>query len=198
MSSSLTDSKNPTTSTSMGDLLKIYPGARRTLFQRYHLGGCSSCSFSLEETLEELCERNGKLDPSSILKELEETHLADEQLLVTPESLRDHLYDSKNDHLRLLDIRTREEFEAVHIPTSELLTQELMEETMNHWPKENLLVLIDHRGERSLDAAAYFSGHGFVNVKSLRGGIDAYAENVDRSLPQYTVESCSTETEAQD
>ena len=172
----------------MGELLSLYPGARRTLFQRYHLGGCSSCSFSPEETLEELCARNGKLDPLVILKELEEAQLADEQLLITPERLREHLYDSKNEDLRLLDIRTREEFEAVHIPTSELLTQELMQETMNHWPKENLLILIDHHGERSLDAAAYFAGHGFTKVKSLRGGIDAYAEQMDRSLPRYTVE----------
>jgi rhodanese-related sulfurtransferase len=198
MSQATTSLKNPTIASSMKDLLEIYPGARRTLFQRYHLGGCSSCSFSLEETLEELCKHNGELNPNHVLKELEEAHIADEQLLITPEQLRDHLYNSTNDHLRLVDIRTREEFEAVHIPTSELLTQELMQESMNHWPKENLLILIDHRGERSLDAAAYFSGHGFTNVKSLRGGIDAYAANVDRSLPQYTVESCSTETEAQD
>ncbi|MFZ4116257.1 MAG: rhodanese-like domain-containing protein [Chthoniobacterales bacterium] len=197
MSLSSTASKNPAISTSMGDLLLIYPGARRTLFQRYHLGGCSSCSFSSEETLEELCARNGKLDPHHVLKELAEAYLADEKLLITPEVLRTHLYDSSNDHLRLLDIRTREEFEAVHIPTSELLTQELMEETMNHWPKKDLLILIDHRGERSLDAAAYFAGHAFTAVKALRGGIDAYAEQIDRSLPRYELESCSAADEVQ-
>ncbi len=179
----------------MGDLLLIYPGARRTLFQRYHLGGCSSCSFSLEETLEELCVRNGNLDPHVVLQELAEAHLTDEKLFITPEALHTHLYDSSNDHLRLLDIRTREEFEAVHIPTSELLTQELMQGTMNHWPKEDLLILIDHRGERSLDAAAYFAGHGFTKVKALRGGIDAYSEQIDSSLPRYEVERCLTADE---
>lgn len=191
MSSSSSLSKNsapPTASTSMGELLALYPGARRTLFQRYHLGGCSSCSFSLEETLEELCARNGGLDALTVLKEVEEAHLEDEKLLITPKALRDYLYDLKKENFYLIDIRTREEFEAVHIPTSKLLTQELMQEAMNHWPKENLLVLIDHQGERSLDAAAYFAGHGFLQVKALRGGIDAYAEKVDRSLPRYTVE----------
>jgi len=172
----------------MEELLTIYPGARRALFQRYHLGGCSSCSFSLEETLEELCQRHGTLDPKIVLEELKKSHHADEQLLISPQDLYHHLHDPNEEHICLLDIRTREEFEAVHIPTSQLLTQDLMETTMNHWPKENLLILIDHRGERSLNAAAYFAGHGFLTVKSLRGGIDAYAEKMDRSLPRYEVE----------
>jgi rhodanese-related sulfurtransferase len=69
-----------------------------------------------------------------------------------------------------------------------LFTQELMNEIMDQWPREELLVILDHRGARSLDAAAYFAGHGFTNVKSLKGGIDAWAEQVDPSLPRYTVE----------
>ena len=39
-----------------------------------------------------------------------------------------------------------------------------------------------------MDAAAYFQGHGFTNVKSLRGGIDAYSAEVDSSLPRYRLE----------
>lgn len=180
--------KTPHIHQSMGELLSHFPGARRTLFQRYHLGGCSSCSFSMEETLEQLCMRNGNLDPAAVLKELETAHLDDEKLLMDPLDLRNHLYDTTKTDLRILDLRTREEFDAVHIPTSQLLTQELMETTMNQWPKENLLVLIDHQGERGLDAAAYFAGHGFTHVKALRGGIDAYAETADRGLPRYTIE----------
>jgi len=63
-----------------------------------------------------------------------------------------------------------------------------MQEAMN-WPKESPLVLIDHTGSRILDAAAYFAGHGFTNVKGLRGGIDAYSEQADPSLPRYTTEA---------
>jgi rhodanese-related sulfurtransferase len=39
-----------------------------------------------------------------------------------------------------------------------------------------------------MDAAAYFSGHGFANVKSLRGGIDAWSAEIDPSLPRYHLE----------
>ena len=179
----------------MGEILAHYPGARRTLFRKHHLGGCSSCSFDLEETLEQLCRRSGGLDATVVLAEIEESHLEDEKLLIDPLQLREVLYDTMRATIRLLDLRTREEFEAVNIPTSQLLTQELMQHAMASWPKEELLILIDHQGERGIDAAAYFAGHGFLSVKAVRGGIDAYAEQADRTLPRYTVESCSSADE---
>ena len=106
---------------------------------------------------------------------------------IDPLALHQQLLDSALSKLHLLDLRTREEFEAVHLPTSQLLTQELMQQAMIRWPKNELLVLIDHQGERSIDAAAYFAGHGFTHVKALRGGIDAYAEHADHSIPRYTI-----------
>jgi len=171
----------------MRDLLAHYPGARLTLFRRYHLGGCSSCGFDLEETLDQLCARSGDLDPHQVLTEIEEGHREDEKMWIDPLALHQQLLDSALSKLHLLDLRTREEFEAVHLPTSQLLTQELMQQAMIRWPKNELLVLIDHQGERSLDAAAYFAGHGFTHVKALRGGIDAYAEHADHSIPRYTI-----------
>lgn len=173
---------------SMRDLLTHYPGAKRLLFRRYHLGGCSSCGFDLEETLEQLCKRSGGLEPQKVLQEIEQGHREDKEMLIDPVALREKLHDASLLNVHLLDLRTREEFEAVHIPTSQLLTQELMQNAMATWPKDELLVLIDHQGERTLDAAAYFAGHGFTGVKALRGGIDAYAEKADHSLPRYTIE----------
>ena len=43
----------------MGALLDAFPGARRALFAKYHVGGCSSCGFQLSETLAEVCARHG-------------------------------------------------------------------------------------------------------------------------------------------
>ena len=169
----------------MEELLGIFPGARRTLFQLHHIGGCSSCGFSPTETLAQICSRNGGLDPVAVLGEIREGHLKDEALLISPAALHARLGEAT---LRLLDIRTREEFEAVAIPGSRFMTQEIMQEAMN-WPNETELILIDHSGGRVLDAAAYFAGHGFTMVKGLKGGIDAYSEQADPSLPRYTTEA---------
>ena len=181
----MTVRKDPSPDLTMEELLQIYPGARRTLFQVHHIGGCSSCGFSETETLAQICSRNGDLDPGTVLGDISAGHLKDEKLLISAQDLKSQINDST---LRLLDIRTREEFEAVSIPGSSFMTQETMQESMN-WPRETELILIDHTGTRVLDAAAYFAGHGFTAVKGLKGGIDAYAAQVDHTLPRYSVES---------
>jgi len=183
----------PTPDLTMEELLGIFPGGRRTLFQLHHIGGCSSCGFSPAETLRQICTRNGGLDPQVVLGEIKEGHLKDEALLISPIDLHARVSDpamrpTNESGIRLLDIRTREEFEAVSIPGSRLMTQEIMQESMN-WPKETEIILVDHTGGRVLDAAAYFAGHGFTRVKGLKGGIDAYSEQADSSLPRYTTEA---------
>ena len=50
----------------MRDVLEVFPGAQRALFRQYHIGGCSSCGFGPEETLAQVCARNGGLNLSLI------------------------------------------------------------------------------------------------------------------------------------
>ena len=88
---------------------------------------------------------------------------------------------------RLVDIRTREEFDAVHVEGSTFFTQELMHE-IGGWDRETLIVFVDHQGTRCLDAVAYFNGHGLENVRALRGGIDAWSSEVDPNMPRYELE----------
>lgn len=170
----------------MGALLAAYPGARRALFRRYHIGGCSQCAFSDDETLAELCARNDGIDPSEMVTYLQEADTEDRAYLIEPRELKIAL-DSGNPP-RLLDIRSREEFEAVRIAGSVFFTNEVMQEALSDWDRTAALVLIDHVGLRGLDAAAFFAGHGFTAVKALRGGIDAYSEEVDPTLPRYDLE----------
>jgi len=51
-----------------------------------------------------------------------------------------------------------------------------------------MIVMYDHTGDKVLDAAAYLIGHGYRNTRALRGGIDAYAQEVDSSIPRYKLE----------
>ena len=169
----------------MAGLLEAYPGAQRALFRKYHIGGCSSCGFRPDETLAGVCQRNGGLDPDEVLENVRTAHEQDERMWLSPAELKE-LLDRGADGL--FDIRTREEFEVVHIAGSRHFNQQLMRETLSTWPKDRRLLLLDHNGSRSLDAAAYFSGHGFPNVKCLRGGIDAWSVEIDPSLPRYTLE----------
>jgi rhodanese-related sulfurtransferase len=56
---------------------------------------------------------------------------------------------------------------------------------MSDGSNTNPVVVVDHQGRNGLDAAAYFLGHGLQNVRCLRGGIDAWAQEVDTEMPRY-------------
>jgi rhodanese-related sulfurtransferase len=170
----------------MQELLQVLPGAQRALFRLHHIGGCSSCGFRPEETIAEVCARNENLDPVAVLAQVEEACAEDARMLIEPKDAATAL--AEDPATRLLDIRTREEFDAVRIPQAQHFAQELLQTIMTEWPKDALIILIDHQGARSLDAAAYFAGHGFTNIRGLRGGIDAWSLEVDPNLPRYSVE----------
>jgi rhodanese-related sulfurtransferase len=170
----------------MRELLEQFPGAQRAMFRRYHIGGCSSCGFSPEETLAGVCARNENLDVEEAVEHIIASDAADRAMQIEPRELADRF--AADEPVRLLDVRTREEFDAVKLPGAHFFTQEFMQEILGQWPREDLLVIYDHQGARSMDAAAYFQGHGFENVKSLRGGIDAWSVEVDPQLPRYHLE----------
>jgi rhodanese-related sulfurtransferase len=170
----------------MKQVLELYPGAQRALFRKYHIGGCSSCGFQPSETLDQLCRRNNNLNLDEVIAHIQESHELDQKLLIAPLELA--TLQKKQPALKLLDIRTREEHEAARIEGSVLLSQEVMQEMLGRWPRGDAFIIYDHQGAKCLDAAAYFQGHGFLNVRALRGGIDAWAHEVDPAIPRYRLE----------
>lgn len=170
----------------MRELLVHFPGAQRALFRRYHIGGCASCGFQPTETLAEVCARNENLPVDEVISHILASHEADGRILISPAELAAALKGDAG--AKLIDIRTREEFDAVHIEGAIFFTQELMQEILMRWDRTALIALVDHAGARSMDAAAYFAGHGFENVRAVRGGIDAWSQEVDPAVPRYDLE----------
>jgi rhodanese-related sulfurtransferase len=171
---------------SMGDLLGDFPSAQRALFKAYHIGGCSNCGFAPEETLAAVCERNDHLPVDEAIQTILAAHDADRRMQIAPAVVASRV--EAGEDLALIDVRSREEWDAVHLEKSAFLTQELMQEILSTWPKEREIVFLCHHGVRSLDAAAFFAGHGFENVASMSGGIDAWSIEVDSAVPRYHLE----------
>lgn len=167
----------------MRDVLELFPGAQRALFRHYHIGGCSSCGFSPNETLEQVCARNGNLDAGEVLQHIQSSHEQDAKILISPTELAALLQHDPG--VKIIDVRSREEFAAVHIEGSLLLAQSVMQQLMASGSNSDPIVVIDHAGKNGLDAAAYFMGHGLQNVRCLRGGIDAWAQEVDPKMRRY-------------
>ena len=180
----------------MGEVLTVFPGARRALFQKYHIGGCSGCGFSMDETLSDLCERNQRLNIDEVLTHIQKSHEIDAEIMIEPETLKE--LREANPSLKLLDVRTKEEFEATHIEGSIHMTaqvgsdtncvstaQDLLHQVVDNWDPDELFVIIDHQGQQAPDVATYFLGHGMKQARCLRGGIDAWSLEIDNSVPRY-------------
>jgi rhodanese-related sulfurtransferase len=68
---------------------------------------------------------------------------------------------------------------ALHIPMAEIPAQS------DNLPTDQLLVVICHHGARSQMVVDFLRSAGFDNAVNLDGGIDAWACDVDPSMPRY-------------
>lgn len=173
--------------TTMEQLQKLIPGSRRALFAKYHIGGCQSCGFEDTETIGDVCKRNDNLSTDEVIEHLLSSAEHDQKIQISPKDLKLEIDEAKEE-IKLLDIRSREEVEAVKIKGSQIMTADLQQEALGNWDKETRTIIIDHAGDRSLDVAAFFIGHGMNRTVALGGGIDAYSREVDPSIPRYRIE----------
>jgi len=165
----------------MEQVLKVFPSAQRALFQRFHIGGCSSCGYMPHDSLDKVSRDHG-LETNQVIAFIKESADLEKDLEISAAEAAQLL---KQGAIKLLDVRTPQEYEIAHVEGSILVDQSIAQEIVNTWSQDSPLVTMCHHGVRSLDAAAYLRGHGFKNTRSLRGGIDAWATTVDPSVPRY-------------
>jgi rhodanese-related sulfurtransferase len=93
----------------------------------------------------------------------------------------------------LLDVREPWEVESASIQDPRLLVvpmSRLGTAGLNALPaaarsKDSELLVLCHRGSRSLQVASWLASQGWTRVFSVSGGIDAYASQIDRSVGSY-------------
>lgn len=166
----------------MQDVVDAYPSAQRALFRRYHIGGCHGCGYEPDQMLEDVAHRHDITDLDEVLEFIEQADEVDRRLQISPPDVA--LARRSSTPPRLIDVRTSEEWELARIEGATLMTEELATEMMR-WPKDTAIVFYCHRGQRSLDAAAYVAGHGFKSARSMTGGIEAWSIEVDAAVPRY-------------
>ncbi|WP_242132467.1 molybdopterin-synthase adenylyltransferase MoeB [Aestuariivivens marinum] len=101
---------------------------------------------------------------------------------IMPKSLFD-LINKKN--VFLLDVREPYEYEIAKIKGSVLIPQEQVSNKLDVLPKDKTIVVMCHHGGRSKKVVEYLIDNGFNKVYNLKGGIDKYSMEVDRSLDRY-------------
>jgi rhodanese-related sulfurtransferase len=166
----------------MEQILEIAPAAQRALFQRYHVGGCSSCGFQPTDTLAQVCKDHNILDINDVLRTITLANEIDSKVQVEPKDVKAWL--DAGEEFTFLDVRPPEEAAISSIAGADSLDFEDSQKYMS-LPKDHKMVFHCRSGVRSLDVASYFIGHGFENIYSMRGGILAWSDEVDSSVPKY-------------
>lgn len=85
----------------------------------------------------------------------------------------------------LLDVREPWEVERASIDGTLAIPMRQIPNALAQLSTDRTTVCICHHGGRSMQVALYLESRGFTDVVNLAGGIHAWSEQVDASVPQY-------------
>ena len=144
---------------------------------------------SIKKALQTLFNRNA---PSSVKGSMPRAAPSAEEAIIPfnpaehaiqPQSLK-RLIDSGHDII-LLDVREAWEYEIVHLKDAKQIPLGKLPQQASLLNPYAEIVVYCHKGMRSLDAAHLLQQLGFKRIKSLVGGIDRWAREIDTELQRY-------------
>lgn len=87
--------------------------------------------------------------------------------------------------LALIDVREPEEVQLASVKQAEVYPMSQAVGWIDSLPKDRELVIMCHHGSRSAQVAMALAQRGHRNVTNMTGGIDAWSQEVDSSVPRY-------------
>ncbi|HZN99202.1 MAG TPA: ThiF family adenylyltransferase, partial [Gemmatimonadales bacterium] len=103
---------------------------------------------------------------------------------ITAEELRREMQE-KDSELVLIDVREPHEWDIAHIEGARLIPLGQLPERLADLDGHAEIVTHCHHGARSMKALQLLKGAGFSRVRSLAGGIDAWADRVEIGMARY-------------
>ncbi|HQF39840.1 MAG TPA: rhodanese-like domain-containing protein [Opitutaceae bacterium] len=85
----------------------------------------------------------------------------------------------------LIDVREPDEHAICQIKGSRFLPMREIPGALASLPRDRKLLVLCHHGGRSAHVTQYLRAHGFDRAINVRGGIDAWATDLDPSLVRY-------------
>ena len=87
--------------------------------------------------------------------------------------------------LQLLDVREPWECAIVSLPAAQQIPLQQLPQRLKELSSEREVIAMCKSGGRSRRAAQFLQSAGFGQVANLTGGIDAWIEEIDPTLPSY-------------
>ena len=85
----------------------------------------------------------------------------------------------------VIDVREAWELQLASIPGVVHVPMNQVPERLSEFSRDAETVVMCHAGGRSLRVAHFLAAQGFTNVANLTGGIAAWSEQVDATVPHY-------------
>ncbi len=85
----------------------------------------------------------------------------------------------------LIDVREPYEYEIAKIPGSVLIPLGEIDRRADELPDDTEIILQCRSGARSAQALGILQAKGFTNLANLKGGVLAWSDTVDPSVPKY-------------
>ncbi len=85
----------------------------------------------------------------------------------------------------LLDVRELWEFQTCHIDGSLIMPMNTIPGKLSELDAAQTIVCICHHGVRSRQVALFLEQQGFTKMINLTGGVHAWAQQVDGTMPTY-------------
>ncbi len=89
------------------------------------------------------------------------------------------------EELVLLDVREDDELETASLPGVTHIPMNEVPEHLTALPHDRAIVVMCHAGGRSARVTKWLNDNGFPNAVNLEGGIDAWSEEIDPTVPRY-------------
>ncbi|HLE45612.1 MAG TPA: molybdopterin-synthase adenylyltransferase MoeB [Thermoplasmata archaeon] len=105
------------------------------------------------------------------------------EFVITPEALKAKL--DRGEPVVLVDVREPMEWRINRIEGATLVPLATLPQKVNELSTADEIVMYCKMGSRSAQAVNFLRELGYRKVKNLAGGIDAWVERVDPSLPNY-------------
>jgi sulfur-carrier protein adenylyltransferase/sulfurtransferase len=91
----------------------------------------------------------------------------------------------RHEEVFILDVRNPEEYQLCRIPTSTLIPLPALGSRFLELDPEREIVVHCKSGARSQKAIAFLGQQGFLKLRNLKGGILAWADRIDPTMPKY-------------
>jgi rhodanese-related sulfurtransferase len=102
---------------------------------------------------------------------------------IAPRDVKDLL--TRSEKLFFVDVREKWEYDTSRIEGATLIPMREIPANLARLEEAGEVVLFCHNGMRSLDAAAWLRSQGVESARSMAGGIDRWAVEVDSKVPRY-------------